>query len=125
VNTLGQRLKNLRKEKEGQPTQKQVADVIGYTRDTYANWENDRGEPPNDALRGLASYYNVTTDYLLGRTDDKRKLSADNYLDHLTAEEKEFVIKEKMWIKLAAECAGQGLSVDKVRELIHTAMHFK
>lgn len=63
-----ERLKELRKNKK--LTQKEVAEKIGVARTTYAMYEQNRREPDNETLQKIADFFNVTTDYLLGRTDD-------------------------------------------------------
>lgn len=52
-------------------TQEQAAIRFGVSRQGFGNWLNGRTQPDYDALCKLAEYYNVSTDYLLGRTDVK------------------------------------------------------
>lgn len=52
-------------------TQEQAANRFNVTRQGFGNWLNGRTQPDYDALCKLAEYYNVSTDYLLGRTDVK------------------------------------------------------
>lgn len=70
-----ERLKELRKNKK--LTQKEVAEKIGVARTTYAMYEQNRREPDNETLQKIADFYNVTTDYLLGRTDDPAMTAKD------------------------------------------------
>ncbi|KJR47390.1 Phage repressor [Desulfosporosinus sp. I2] len=72
MGTLGDRLKKLRQERTDKPRQEDVAVATGYSRATYANWEIGRGEPDHNALRALSKYFNCTTDYLLGLSDQHR-----------------------------------------------------
>lgn len=65
---LPKRLKELR-EKHGF-LQKFVADKLGIKSNTLSGYENGTRSPDPDMLNSLANLYNVTTDYLLGRTDD-------------------------------------------------------
>lgn len=65
---LSARLKTLRQSK--QQTQKEVADGSGLHVNAYQKYELNRGNPDLDTLLKLADYFNVTTDYLLGRTDN-------------------------------------------------------
>ena len=51
----------------GSKTQQEVADGIGISRARYSHYENGRSEPDNDLLYKIAEYFDVTTDYLLGR----------------------------------------------------------
>lgn len=64
-----ERLKNLRK--EAGLTQQQLADIVGTTQQNIGFWETGRQHPKNPSLVKLANYFNVTTDYLLGNTDEK------------------------------------------------------
>jgi transcriptional regulator with XRE-family HTH domain len=65
---LGQRLKKLRQAKNH--TQQQIADLLKINRVTYTQYELDKREPDNAILSLLADFFGVSTDYLLGRTDD-------------------------------------------------------
>lgn len=66
---LGKKLKELRKNKK--LTQKQISNDLGYSASRYSNYENNIRMPSLDELVILADYFDVTTDYLLGRTDKK------------------------------------------------------
>ena len=46
-----------------------VATVLGTTQQHYSKYENGEYEMPIRALTLLADYYNVSVDYLLGRTE--------------------------------------------------------
>ena len=64
---LGERLRLLR-EKNGK-TQEDISKVIGTTQQIYSRYETNKTELPVRHLLNLSSYYNVSTDYLLGRID--------------------------------------------------------
>lgn len=64
---LTERLKLCRKSKN--VTQKQVAEYLNMTERGYQNYELGRGEPNIENLIRLANFFNVTIDYLVGRTD--------------------------------------------------------
>lgn len=59
-------------------TQEQLADIIGIGRDTMGRYEAEITDMKVSTLIALADYFNVTTDYVLGRTDkqfiDKTKV---------------------------------------------------
>lgn len=65
---LGKRISNLRKQKK--LTQENVSKMLGIHRGTYANYEAGRREPDNETLHKLADFFNVSIDYLLGRSED-------------------------------------------------------
>lgn len=73
---LASRLKALRS--EYRKTQQELADMLGITRQGYAKYENGLGEPDNNTLTKLADYFDVSTDYLLGRTNTKEPKSTDD-----------------------------------------------
>ena len=62
-----ERLKNLRIKKG--LYQKDVAAVLGVDRTTYVKYENGDSEPSYDVLSKLADLFNVSVDYLLGRSN--------------------------------------------------------
>ena len=52
-------------------TQKQIAEILGVSQNTYSQYEIGVLNYPIDALIKLADFYNVSIDYLLGRTSTK------------------------------------------------------
>ncbi len=67
---LSQRLKELRIERE--KTQQDIADILGITRPAYTAYESGNRQPDYETLNKLAEFYNSTTDYLLGRSNNRR-----------------------------------------------------
>lgn len=73
---LAERLQLLREEKEW--TKTYVAKQLGLKNlGTYANWEYGTREPDSEMLSKIASLYNVSTDFLLGRTEEKIHLNEE------------------------------------------------
>ena len=52
-------------------SQKEIAEYLGITRSSYGMYENGVREPNISTLIKIADYFNVSLDYLLGRTDDQ------------------------------------------------------
>lgn len=52
-------------------TQKQIAEQLGISQNTYSQYEVGVLNYPVDALIILADFYGVSVDYLLGRTNRK------------------------------------------------------
>lgn len=50
----------------------QLGKDIGSTRATISNFENEQRKPSLDMLIKLADYFDVSIDYLAGRTDDPK-----------------------------------------------------
>ena len=53
-------------------TQTEIGKVLGIGQRTYAYYENGGRTIPIELLISLADYYNVSVDYILGRTDNKK-----------------------------------------------------
>lgn len=67
-----QRIKELRKDKK--LTQKEIANILNITQATYSDMENGKSAVTKEHTITLAKYYNISADYLLCLTDEKRKL---------------------------------------------------
>lgn len=52
-------------------SQVQLGRNLGLSKQTISNWENSNISPSIDTIVSIADYFNVSTDYLLGR-DEKR-----------------------------------------------------
>ena len=64
---LKNRVKELRKELK--LTQEDFAEQFGYTRTAISAWEIGRNEPSSTDMVKLANFFNVSTDYLLGKSN--------------------------------------------------------
>ena len=53
--------------------QQDIADYLQCTQVCYSHYENGKRDIPSDVLIKLADYYNVSIDYLLGRTNNPDK----------------------------------------------------
>lgn len=52
------------------PGSEQAAQMVGTNRGTISAWKKSGNPPTPDILARIADAYGVSTDYLLGRTDD-------------------------------------------------------
>jgi len=52
-------------------TQQYIAELLGTSQTMYARYERGANELPIRHLLKLADFYDVTTDYILGRTKEK------------------------------------------------------
>ena len=81
--TVAESLKRFRK--EFRLSQKDVADAIGKSQQSYQAYET-RSNPSVEIITKLADAYNVSTDYLLGRSDSPRPATIDKeWISRLTA----------------------------------------
>ena len=53
-------------------TQKELAAYLNVTQTTYSKYELDKINVPVDVIIKIADFYDVSTDYLLGRTKKKK-----------------------------------------------------
>lgn len=105
----GERLKKLRKDKK--LTQTQLGEKINVTKVSISGYESGDRSPDTDNLRRLADFFGVTTDYLLGRSDDpeltekeedeKLYKELDEILDNLPEDE-----RNRLWAKIKAYAEG-------------------
>jgi len=65
---IGSRIKELRAEME--LSQAKVAKAIGYSQASVQDWEVGDKRPTSDAIIALAKFFDVTSDYLLGLSDE-------------------------------------------------------
>lgn len=84
---FSERLSKLRKEKE--ISKKQCALNLGVDSSKYNKWENGKNRPDYDMVCKLASFFDTTTDYLLGNSDERYKdeyKNLDNWKKEFMAE---------------------------------------
>ena len=63
------RIRELREDSD--MTQKQVADYLGIKQPQYNRYERGFRDIPTDVLIALADLYKTSTDYILGRVDER------------------------------------------------------
>ncbi len=66
------RLKDLREDRDVK--QKELAELLNIKQNTYSQYENGKREIPLSMLWKLADFYDVSIDYLIGRTENSTKL---------------------------------------------------
>jgi transcriptional regulator with XRE-family HTH domain len=64
------RIRNLREDKD--MTQTEIAKILNCSQRIYSNYERGEVDIPTAILIKLAKFHNVSTDYLLGLTDDPK-----------------------------------------------------
>ncbi|WAM33266.1 helix-turn-helix domain-containing protein [Caldicellulosiruptor morganii] len=67
MNLFRFRLKELREEKN--ISRNDLAEILGVSTQTIANYENGHREPNFDTLLKIADFFGVTVDYLIGHSD--------------------------------------------------------
>lgn len=65
-----ERIRNLREDKD--LTQKQIGIILNMSQTGYNQYETGKNDIPTRVLIELAKFYNTSTDYILGLTDEIR-----------------------------------------------------
>jgi transcriptional regulator with XRE-family HTH domain len=97
IRVFGKRLNQLR-DKLGL-TQKELSSRLGIPRTTYSGYENGSREPDHQTMEKFANYFDVSIDYLLGRTEDPKRVlkeQARQLIDMVDLELTDEEIMEKM-----------------------------
>ena len=68
-NTISKRLYELRS--VSKLTEKELSCKIGFAQTTYSQYETGTRRPTTMKLLSIAQYYNVSVDYIVGRTNNK------------------------------------------------------
>ena len=74
---IGSKIKAARLKKK--MTQEQVAELLGVSRQTISNWENEKSYPDIISVIKMSDYYEASLDYLL-----KGEQKMNTYYDYLT-----------------------------------------
>ena len=95
--TVGIRITSLRKGKK--LSQASLAKQLNISQSTLAMYEKDKRTPSPKVLEKIASYFNVTTDFILGRDEDKTPQKHTEIDDIVYYNGKEIPEKYKRLIK--------------------------
>lgn len=98
---FGKQLKNLRK--ESKLTQKEFAQAINVAVGTVGMWEIGKREPDFKTATRIADYFGVSTDYLLGRTEEKEEKEPTPVAGDGLATKKLLLIQKIMQMELDTE----------------------
>ena len=85
---LNQKLAALRNEKKN--TQQEISIIIGVTRPAYTAYEKGTRTPDYNLVVKLADYFEVSVDYLLGRTDNRNLENEFNPISEISHLIKEY-----------------------------------
>lgn len=120
---FGQRLRKLREEKK--ITQKELSKILNVSESAIGMYERGEREPNFETVDKIASFFEVETDYLLGRTDLIRESGVPYYA--LTEKDERDIAKdlERMMSDLESDEAmafhGEPMD-DETRELIRISL---
>ena len=110
------RLRKLRIEKKMK--QEEIAKKFNTSKAAISNYENDYRKPNMDLISDLADFFDVSVDYLLGRTD-VRKIE-------MPAELKKFMDKHGIdYIESAKYAREKGIPPEDIKVMIDTFEELK
>jgi len=115
-------IEKLRKKRELKKVD--VAKAIGVEDSTYRNYAAGRREPSYEILCKLADFYNVTTDYLLGREQQPPPDPIEQFVQGMGLSENEAILvktffsikKEKRREFIEAFCIGASEELEKKKQ---------
>ena len=101
---FGKALRELRK--KNNLSQKKLAEAIDVAPSTISMYEKGKRNPNEELLKTIATYFNVSTDYLLGhiRTNENSNDELNVYLEQLRKND-----EMKMLFKLASNATEDDL----------------
>ncbi len=79
MSLFSERLKETRQNKK--ISQKHIANAIEISETQYQNYEYGKKEPTISNFEKIANYFDVSTDYLLGRTDNPNSHKSHNEIN--------------------------------------------
>ncbi len=101
METFGQRLARIRKEKE--LTQNDLADYLSISPQAISKWESDLTSPDLDTIIKLANLFNMSTDELLGN-----KQSRTEFIPHQSKKD----INKMMFKIIVKNGAGDNVNIN-------------
>ena len=110
--SISKKLKELREEKGY--LQKFIADKIGVRSNTLSGYENGTRSPDPEMILKLAELYDVSTDYLLGRTNNRNNKTVDDIDEEL----QELLSEMNVWYKNEPE--DKELKLRMLRKMIQS-----
>ena len=96
-------------------SQKEICDDLGIRTQKLSNWKTGYSQPSFDDIIMLANYFNVSVDYLLGRSDDFGNITVLESTPALSTNEEQLL---KNFRKLPDELKHRaGVYMEKLVEL--------
>lgn len=129
---FGERIRGLRKEKG--LTLRELAEELDIPFTTLGNYEREDRQPTFETFESLAEYFNVTIDYLSGRTEER---SFDEYvfnkdfkdlqklLEKTTPEIREIIVNifDQIYLIVRSDLKSDSTNIKEI-EHVHEIIHF-
>ncbi|MFZ5974251.1 MAG: helix-turn-helix domain-containing protein [Bacillota bacterium] len=113
MNVVSSRLKLLRESINA--SQSTIAGMVGLTQSSINRYENGQAEAPYKVLLWYADYFNVSMDYIFGRTDQPQ----GKLYDYQPKKIKEKMANKQDWNAFVEACFEPGSPMNaKLKEMI-------
>lgn len=96
-------------------TQEDLASKLGISRAALSHYETSRREPDYETMNKIATYFKVSIDYLLGRSNNPEVIMDQEIRDFVDSLE---LSDETILEKFALKIDGRKLSPDEARSFI-------
>lgn len=101
--------------------QQGLAAVLGINKQTISDWKSGKSKTYLKYIQTIADYFNVSTDYLLGKTDIKNPpAETEGLIFHIKDDNLRAEVDELVSIYLSLDNAGRTLVLAKAIEEICT-----
>jgi len=111
MTVLGKRLKQARKNKG--ITQMDAANILGISNGTLSGYERNYRDPDTETLNKMANLYEVSNDWLLGKSDNPERNNDIVLEDDIDPELQKFIEEVKVWYKDEPESKEEKLKMFK------------
>lgn len=110
---IGDRIAQLRENRK--LTQEELAKSLGISRASLSHYEKNRREPDFTVLEKIADYFQVSVDYLIGRTNDPTAVLDENVKAFAESLE---LSDDRILDKFALTIDGRELTEEEARRFI-------
>ncbi|MGL4761852.1 MAG: helix-turn-helix domain-containing protein [Sarcina sp.] len=112
IKLFAERFKKLRLEKE--INQKDLSKILQTSTSTIGMWEQGRRSPDKEMLVKIADYFDVSIDYLLGRTDSKHSIDDFEFFSEFTVNDD---VRKNLPLEQALEISMMKNDKEKILQL--------
>ena len=121
MSVFSDRVKKLRKAKK--QSQNEVGKALGKSRESISKYELGEREPDPNVIALLAKHFNVSSDYMLGITDDseKEKVNNSNSFSKKLSAFESYLKNDNFipYLQLAVIMKDSNIETDKFKTLIY------
>lgn len=96
-------------------TQEDLSNRLGISRASLSHYETNRRQPDYETLRNIANFFDISTDYLLGRTNDPHMEMDQDVQEFVDSLE---LADETILEKFALTVDGRKLSLEEAKRFI-------